>query len=258
MRGSAFREMRLAPLAALLALAACTHGLRELQEPGRAVGVPTFFPSNSMVFAARTDSGVIVIDLGWAGGGDAVRWVLGRLNATEEDVTDVFLTHSHRDHVWGWKAVRGARFHLAAGEVPLFAGEARHPDVLSRAAEEVLGSRTPPPGTVDVRPFSRDTTFVFGGDTVRAFLVPGHTAGSAAYLFEDVLFTGDAVAYSYLTGFHGAERIFTADMQRARESVASLFERVRPYPVRLVCTAHAKCSRPSEHFFRKVLPKQQN
>jgi glyoxylase-like metal-dependent hydrolase (beta-lactamase superfamily II) len=74
--------------------------------------------------------------------------------------------------------------------------------------------------------------------------MPGHTAGSAAYLFRGVLFVGDAIAYTYLWGFRLAKRAFTLDWERNRESVASLWRRVAPYRVDWVCTAHAKCARP--------------
>lgn len=237
---------------ALLLLAGCTMNLREVEGPD-ANGIPTTWPSQSLVFAARTADGVFVVDLGWSGAERSMRRGLARIGARPEDVTDVFLTHSHRDHIMGWRAVRQARFHMMEAEVPYFFGERDHADVPSRAARAVRGDAGPWPGEVNVRPFSRDTVFVLGADTIRAFVVPGHTAGSTAYLHRRVLFVGDAISRAYHTGYGPAMGVFTEDRQGSHDALVSLFERLRPYDVQWICTAHGKCARPDERFIRKVL-----
>lgn len=233
-------------------LGGCTHNLGVLQEPGRSVAFPTAGTWTSMVYAARTDSGVIAVDLGWGEAPRALRRRLRALDATPADVAAVFLTHSHRDHIGAWHAVRTARFHLWVPEVPLFTGDSSHADLPSRAARTAAGHAGPVPGEVAVQPFSRDTLFTFGRDTVRAFTVPGHTAGSAAYLFRGVLFVGDAVARKPLTGFKGADPVFSRSAAENRESLRSLFDRVRPYGARWACNAHAKCAPFDSAFIRKV------
>ncbi|HEU0302833.1 MAG TPA: MBL fold metallo-hydrolase [Longimicrobium sp.] len=247
------RLARVLPLLAGLAAAGgCTMNLRQVEGPD-ASAVPTFWPYQSLVFAARTADGVFVVDLGWSRGGRALRRTLAAIGARPEDVTDVFLTHGHRDHIMGWPAVRHARFHLMQAEVPLFLGQLGHADLPSRAARAAVGDVGPWPGEVDVRPFSGDTAFVLGADTIRAFVVPGHTPGSTAYLYRGVLFAGDAISRPYHTGFGPGMGIFTTDRAANRAALASLFERIRPYDVRWVCTAHGKCARPDERFIRKVL-----
>jgi glyoxylase-like metal-dependent hydrolase (beta-lactamase superfamily II) len=216
-----------------------------IREPGRAAAVTTPDVSRSMIYLARTDSGVIVVDLGWVGAGGRVRAGLKQLGASPGDVFAVYLTHSHRDHIRGWRTVRGARFHLAAPDVPTFTGRARHADLPSRLAAAIFPNPYPVHDALDLRPFSRDTSFVLGSDTLRAFLVPGHTAGSAAYLFRGVLFVGDALAFRYLRGFGYAKRSYTLDSEENHASVESLWSRVAPYRVEWVCTAHAKCARPA-------------
>jgi glyoxylase-like metal-dependent hydrolase (beta-lactamase superfamily II) len=229
----------------LAVLPGCTVAARQLKAPGLATVVTTPDVGRSMIYLARTDSGVIVIDLGWVDAPARVRAGLRQLGAEPEEVTDVFLTHSHRDHIRGWRAVRGARFHLGIGDVATFLGRASLADRPSRLAAAVFPHAYPVRDSLDVRPFGRDTVYVLGRDTLRAFLVPGHTAGSAAYLFRGVLFVGDALAYHYLRGFGYTRRALTRDMKQNRASVASLRERVAPYRVEVVCTAHAKCARPA-------------
>ncbi len=216
--------------------------------------IPTAWPWNSFIYAARADGGqLVVFDLGWHGAAGALERGLARIGATPEQVTDVFLTHSHRDHIAGWPRVRQARFHLHEDEVPLFVRGTGHADVPSRTAAALLADREPWAGELALRPFSRDTLWAMGADTVRAFHVRGHTPGSSAYLFRGILFVGDAVQRSYLTGFGPPKPIFTADVPESERSLAALFERALPFGVEWVCTAHAKCARPDERFLGKVL-----
>jgi glyoxylase-like metal-dependent hydrolase (beta-lactamase superfamily II) len=237
------RIFRVAAALALLAAAGCTVGMSAVRKPPYSYASATAPPWSSMVYAARTDSGVVVVDLGWYGAERELRGALRKLGATPADVTDVFLTHSHRDHIGAWRLVRHARFHLAASEAGYFDGAAHHGDLPSRTAEAVLGNPGPWPGEVAVRPFARDTAFVFGADTLRAYPLSGHTPGSAAYLFRRVLFLGDAFAYHRVTGLRGAEPIFSDDRERSAANLRSLMERIRPLGVEWACNAHSKCLR---------------
>jgi len=219
--------------------------------PGTAIAL-SGGPNRSMVYLARVPGGLVAIDLGWWGAERSVRRALRDLGASPAELTDVFLTHSHRDHVGAWRLVRGARFHLAAAERAAFTGERRHRGWIPRTAEFLKRSELPRPGEVNVRTFSRDTAFVFGADTVRAYVVPGHTAGSAVYLFRGILFLGDAATYTRWGGFAPARRGFSDDVRTAARNLEALWDRVPRHAVRYVCTAHAKCSRLTPDFLADV------
>jgi hydroxyacylglutathione hydrolase len=239
----------------LLTAAGCAKNLDHVHASPRSQAIPTAFPWTSMIYVVRTDSGAFLIDLGWYGAGTALRRELRDMGLVPAQVTDVFLTHSHRDHIAAWKTVRHARFHMAAGEVPLFLEHQQHRDLPSRVANLVLGNAAPPPAPVDARGFDRDTSFVMGADTLHAFLVPGHTAGSAAYLYRGILFSGDATVHVYGFGAGPAMRMFTADVRQSRASLAALRDRLAAggHQVEWICTAHAKCAPWSERYWRKVL-----
>jgi glyoxylase-like metal-dependent hydrolase (beta-lactamase superfamily II) len=247
------RTRHAVPLLATLFLAAgCARNLAHVEVAGRLGVAVTAPPWTSAMYVARTEAGVVVIDLGWYGAGRALRRELRQLDAAPEDVTDVFLTHSHRDHIAAWKLVHGARFHMAAAEVPFFLEQRRHADLPSRLGALVLGNPAPAPEPLRLEGFSRDTTFVLGADTLHAFTVPGHTAGSTAYLFRAILFTGDATVHVHGFGAGPSLRLFTADVRQSRESLATLRRKVEGRRVDWICTAHAKCARPSERYWRKV------
>lgn len=232
---------RTSAVAAALMAAGCAGSVGPPVYASASAVALTAGPSRSMVYLARTESGVIAIDLGWWGAERAVEQRLRDLGATATAVTDVFLTHSHRDHIGAWRLVRHARFHTVEAERPLLLGQRPHRGWIPRLAERVKRSAVPRSARLDVRPFARDTTYVFGRDTLYAFLVPGHTAGSAAYLFRGILFIGDAVTFTRWAGFGPARRGYSDDAAAASAALERLWERIPPGAVRHVCTAHAHC-----------------
>lgn len=238
--------------APVLAATGCTLDLERVRQPGQAAAVTTTGPWASMIYLARTDSGVIAVDLGWIGAEGALRKGLRELGAAPDDVVAVFLTHSHRDHVRAWPAVRNARFYVAAADVPRLTGHEPHRGPVPRLVDRLLPPPLPKEGELDLVTFSRDTAVVVGADTVRLFTVPGHTPGSAAYVLRGTLFGGDALARTPLYGFRSTKPAYSDDVERSKASVRSLFERVAPLGVRTACTAHGKCA-PFDDEFRAAV-----
>src|SRR5687768_2043486 len=115
---------RLLLVANFIATSSCTKGIELVQDPPHAVAVTTSGTWASMIYLARTDSGIIAIDLGWTGADAALERGTRRIDAKPGDVRLAFITHAHRDHIGGWKAVRAARFVVGREEVPYFTGSA--------------------------------------------------------------------------------------------------------------------------------------
>ena len=234
------------------ATAACNSRNPQLAEGSASAVSLSGGPNTSMTYLARTDSGVVAIDLGWWGYRRQMARALERIGATHDDVKHVFITHSHRDHIAAWPDVRCARFHLAAAELPRFLGSAQHGGWMVRAGERLNATNLPDSGEVDARAFSRDTAFVFGRDTLLAFIVPGHTAGSAVYLFRGVLFMGDAVTYYPFRGFRPAKAQFSDSPAGAVASLETLWPRVPFEQVRVMCTAHGECAPFTRDLLREI------
>lgn len=100
-------------------------------------------------------------------------------------VTHVLLTHGHFDHIGGCAALQraGAKVGCLEAERGLVLGRDNLADLFASPVE----------------PFRIDFTLTDGevfeadGVRLRAIATPGHTAGSACYLAEGILFTGDTL-----------------------------------------------------------------
>jgi hydroxyacylglutathione hydrolase len=239
-------------LLAVVAGHGCSRAVAPLVEPRTSAVALTGGPGTSMIYLARTGEGVVAIDLGWWGAERAVSDALAELGATPDSVRHVFLTHSHRDHIGAWRLLSHSVFHLAAAEEKPFLGEERHGGVVPRWVEHVKPSDLPKEGEVVLHTFDADTSFALGADTLRAYVVPGHTAGSAVYLFRGILFLGDAATYTPWGGYAPARGIYSDDRRRAVESLEALWSRLPAGAVEQVCTAHAHCRPFSEEFVRDV------
>ena len=239
-------------LLALILLVACTRAIAPLQVPRQADVALSGGSTTSMIDLARTNDGVLAIDLGWWGHSRSLAQALDRLGASATDVRWVFLTHSHRDHIAAWPEFRRARFFVGAAEDSLLVGATKHEAIVPGLSERVKPSGLPREGELDLHAFSGDTTFVIGNDTLRAFLVPGHTSGSAVYLFRGILFLGDAVTYTWWGGFAPAKRGVSDDRRVAASNLEKLWQRLPEGAVRYACTAHARCSAFNERFLRDV------
>ena len=67
---------------------------------------------------------------------------------------------------------------------------------------------------------------MLGQISVRVFAIPGHTAGSAAYLVNGVLFLGDAADATSNGGLRGAPWLFSDDQAQDRASLVALPQRL--------------------------------
>jgi len=222
----------------------CTHNLQLMPSPPTASATTTAGPWASMIFAARTDSGVFVIDLGWGRASSGLRAVLADIGADTSDVRWAFLTHAHRDHIGAWPSIAQATFVMGHDEVPRFFGDSAYAGFAVRVGDAINAVRRPDPTVVRTLGVRGDTAFVFGRDTLHVYAVPGHTPGSLVYLFRETLLVGDAANYSVLSGFRGALRVYSDDVARSHASMQALFTRLDSAgrPLRVLCTAHAKCA----------------
>jgi glyoxylase-like metal-dependent hydrolase (beta-lactamase superfamily II) len=159
-----------------------------------------------------------------------------------EDVRWILLTHGHIDHVGGAHALweltgRRAQVVIHEADAPMLrarrahveeylAGRAQYLNDPTGEAKQTSAAEAVISGEMEPSVLLRGgETLSLGGDvTVSVHAIPGHTAGSVAYVVDgqDDVFVGDAVqVHGAANGFPGYEdpRSYRAGLQHLRDAV---------------------------------------
>jgi hydroxyacylglutathione hydrolase len=194
--------------------------------------------AGSYLYAARIGQRVLLFDTGPDPAGNPVDVALGALHAGRGDVSDVFLTHGHGDHLAAAGAFAGAHLHLGQGDVAFAEGRAAWDNPLLRVMTKGMG--TPSINVND--PMSGVLVIdLGGGKTVKAIPVPGHTPGSYVFLYDEVLFTGDTAVWKQGRLDRGPG-LFDSNSDQVKVSVAALKQELTGAEIGAVCTGHGGCT----------------
>ena len=179
---------------------------------------PVGFASNSYLLTMDGESAVCI--------DPAQPRILDEAKKRGLTVTHVLLTHGHFDHIGGIAALQeeGAKVGCLYGEERLAVA-----DNLSDTFGEGL----------EIAPFFIDFTVKDGeelelaGMHLKVIATPGHTAGSACYLAENYLFTGDTL----FEGTVGRSDLPTGNYQTLEASVKKLYALEGDFTV---CAGHGE------------------
>jgi glyoxylase-like metal-dependent hydrolase (beta-lactamase superfamily II) len=242
----------LAIIVAILAGAA-TIGLRVAR--GKPSGVEEVKPGivavssvSSYVYAAKVGNKVILFDAGADPGGSPIDAALGWLHASRSDITDVFLSHGHGDHTAGAATLGHIHIRLGAGDLPL-AEKKVPPEALAGKAFTMAmsfpavtaGDPITGPATIDVGANAPDAKDAKDVKKVKAFPIPGHTPGSYAYLYDGVLFVGDAMIFKQ-GRLDPAIKLFDAHPDENKASIRALQKQIENEEIDIICTGHGGCT----------------
>ena len=178
---------------------------------------------------------VALIDAGNDADGLAVLAELSRRHVTADAVSAILLTHGHPDHLGAVKQFPKAQVMALEREVPIVEGR--------EGARSPVQRLMPVSATgITVGRALRDHETVMIGDVaVRVYAVPGHTAGSAAYLVNGVLFVGDSADADDEGGLREAPWVFSESQDENRASLVRLYDRLMSdmTPVIAIAPAHS-------------------
>jgi glyoxylase-like metal-dependent hydrolase (beta-lactamase superfamily II) len=168
------------------------------------------------------DGKLALIDAGNDSEAKAILAELSRRKLGPEAVSAIFLTHGHPDHTKGVPRFPSAKIYAMGPDVPLAEGRARSKGPLPSMMGAVQT------GTKVTTPLTNGATVAVGKLVVQAFLIPGHTAGSAAYLAGGVLFLGDSADADKEDRVKGAKGVFSDDLKENHRSLHTLAETLKP------------------------------
>jgi glyoxylase-like metal-dependent hydrolase (beta-lactamase superfamily II) len=164
---------------------------------------------------------VALIDAGNDPAGKAILAALTQRGLGPDAVTAILLTHGHQDHTGGIHLFPKAQVMAMKEDVGLVEGTAKPGGPLTRLMPlQATGVKVS-------RALQDGDTITLGDVTIRAYAVPGHTQGSAAYLVNGVLFIGDAADMKADGTIQGSAWIFTDDQAQDRASLVNLDKRLK-------------------------------
>jgi len=139
----------------------------------------------SMAWVIATETGVVLVDAGWDSHAVALKEEIG-----DRQVHAILVTHGHFDHTAAVRAFPNTPVIVGPGESALVKGEAAELGWMAAMS----GVMAPDPfSPAALREFHDGELLEIDGVSIRALHTPGHTIGSAMYIYDDVLFTGDAI-----------------------------------------------------------------
>jgi hydroxyacylglutathione hydrolase len=194
--------------------------------------------AGSYLYAARAGTHVLLFDTGADPAGHGIDDALSALHAGRGDVSDLFVTHAHPDHLAGAPGLPSAKVHLGEADVAVAEGHAQ-PDKL--AVRLVAKAQGISPVTVGAPLSGVAAVDVGGGKVVKALPVPGHTPGSYAFLYDGVLFVGDSMTFKQGRLDRGPS-LFDSDGEQLKASVRNLKTQLAGADIDAVCAGHGGCT----------------
>jgi hydroxyacylglutathione hydrolase len=144
--------------------------------------------ADGFFYVVPVDGGVVVVDTGEQPDGAQLRaTIAGR------PVLAILVTHAHHDHYSSAHTFGEVPCHVGPADIDRMQGKTQHQGAAQRERRERTGGTDLlPPLPLQLVPAPDGARVFVGGETFAAVALPGHTPGSTAWLFRDVLFGGDA------------------------------------------------------------------
>ncbi len=166
------------------------------------------------------DGKVALIDAGVDPTGKAILAELAAMKLDAHAVSAIFLTHGHTDHVAGAVVFPDAKVYALQADVALAEGRVGGHGLITQLMP------VKPTGVHVTRALTDGEVVQVGNRAVHVLAIPGHTAGSAAYLVDGALFLGDSAGATSDGTLKAAPKVFSDDPTQNRQSLKALAARL--------------------------------
>jgi glyoxylase-like metal-dependent hydrolase (beta-lactamase superfamily II) len=192
---------------------------------GEALGAHAKQIKDGFVSVGMIDTGGGTLALVDCGNDKEAKAVIAELDARKlgkDAVKAIFLTHGHADHAAGCAVFPKAEVYAMAAEKDLLEGRAKGTGPVTRLfPAKDSGVRV-------THPLADGEEVTVGDMHVTAFALPGHTAGSAVYLIDGVLYFGDGASANKDGKVTPAKYLFSDDQKQDIASLKALEQKLEP------------------------------
>jgi len=214
---------------------------------------PREFGSDSWIKDGIVGIGVIdegggriaLIDAGNDPDGKVILAELARRHLTADAVRDIFLTHGHPDHTGAAHLFPAAHVYIGVGDAALAQGR----DGSHGPLTHFFGPHDSHIAQLVAVPSNQELTA--GEKKVWMFMLPGHTAGSSAFLVDGLLFLGDSAGLDSHGKLRGAPYAMSDSQSENRASLRRLADEIRAshLEVKAMLPAHSGTSDSAQPLF---------
>ena len=202
---------------------------------------------SSYVYAAKVGNKVILFDAGARSRRQADRrrcWA--GCTPARGDITDVFFyARPRRPHRAARRGCATSSIRLGAGDIALAEKKVPPEALAGKAITTVMGF----PAVTAADPLTGAATIDVGdaqrrrqdAKKVKAFPIPGHTPGSYAFLYDGVLFVGDAMMFKQ-GRLDPAIKLFDAHPDENKAAIRQLQKQIDNEEIDIICTGHGGCT----------------
>lgn len=188
-----------------------------LELPSNVVGINTGFAYSWLI---PTENGVLLIDAGHDDESIAIKEQLTQQGYSIDNVHTILLTHGHTDHWGGTTAFPKAEIYIHEADVSLF--NRSEPEVKNPVINFLQSQMTKDLIAPTVYQTIKENQILeIDGEQFKLILIPGHTAGSIAILWNDILFLGDS-ALNGETGLEHPPDMFGGNHAQTKMSLKPL------------------------------------